>query len=392
MTSLRSVLGAAVALLPVLAFHPAMAQEELFETKAKQAFMIDAETGTVLFSKDPDRLIAPASLGKLMTAEVIFDAIKSGRYTMDDSFAVSENAWRTGGAPSGTSTMFAALKSVIRLEDLIQGIVVQSANDGCIIVAEGMDGSEANFATQMNERARKIGLEKSVFKNSTGLPAEGQVTTVRELTQLGLHLWKEYPELYKYYAQPDFTWNKIIQRNRNPLLAMGIGADGLQLGFTEGEGYAIVGSASQNGRRVFATLAGLANERERSEEARKLIEWGMKAFNRRELFADGEVVGEASVYGGEKGSVALKAKGPVSILIPITNRDKVIARIVYEGPMIAPVAEGTPVGALKVWVGDMLSQQTPLFAAENVGVGALHQRAFDAIGELLIGWMRQGFT
>ncbi len=392
MTSLRSVLGAAVALLPVLAFHPAMAQEELFETKAKQAFMIDAETGTVLFSKDPDRLIAPASLGKLMTAEVIFDAIKSGRYTMDDSFAVSENAWRTGGAPSGTSTMFAALKSVIRLEDLIQGIVVQSANDGCIIVAEGMDGSEANFATQMNERARKIGLEKSVFKNSTGLPAEGQVTTVRELTQLGLHLWKEYPELYKYYAQPDFTWNKIIQRNRNPLLAMGIGADGLQLGFTEGEGYAIVGSASQNGRRVFATLAGLANERERSEEARKLIDWGMKAFNRRELFADGEVVGEASVYGGEKGSVALKAKGPVSILIPITNRDKVIARIVYEGPMIAPVAEGTPVGALKVWVGDMLSQQTPLFAAENVGVGALHQRAFDAIGELLIGWMRQGFT
>lgn len=392
MTSLRSVLGAAVALLSVLASEPAMAQDALFETKAKQAFMIDAETGTVLFSKDPDRLIAPASLNKLMTAEVIFDAIKAGRYTMDDSFAVSENAWRTGGAPSGTSTMFAALKSVIRLEDLIQGIVVQSANDGCIIVAEGMDGSEANFATQMNERARKIGLEKSVFKNSTGLPAEGQVTTVRELTQLGLHLWKEYPELYKYYAQPDFTWNKIIQRNRNPLLAMGIGADGLQLGFTEGEGYAIVGSASQNGRRVFATLAGLANERERSEEARKLIDWGMKSFNRRELFADGEVVGEASVYGGEKGSVALKAKGPVSILIPITNRDKVIARIVYEGPMIAPVAEGTPVGALKVWVGDMLSQQTPLFAAENVGVGALHQRAFDAIGELLIGWMRQGFT
>lgn len=234
MTSLRSVLGAAVALLSVLASEPAMAQDALFETKAKQAFMIDAETGTVLFSKDPDRLIAPASLNKLMTAEVIFDAIKAGRYTMDDSFAVSENAWRTGGAPSGTSTMFAALKSVIRLEDLIQGIVVQSANDGCIIVAEGMDGSEANFATQMNERARKIGLEKSVFKNSTGLPAEGQVTTVRELTQLGLHLWKEYPELYKYYAQPDFTWNKIIQRNRNPLLAMGIGADGLQLGFTEG--------------------------------------------------------------------------------------------------------------------------------------------------------------
>lgn len=389
MTTSRSVLGAAVLVLATaMTSLMAAAQEDLFETRAKQAFMIDAETGTVLFSKDPDRLIAPASLNKLMTAEVIFDAVKSGRYSMDDSFAVSENAWRTGGAPSGTSTMFAALKSVIRLQDLIQGIVVQSANDGCIIVAEGMDGSEANFATQMTERARKIGLEKSVFKNSTGLPAEGQVTTVRELTQLGLHIWKEYPELYKYYAQPDFTWNKIIQRNRNPLLGMGIGADGMQLGFTEGEGYAIVGSASQNGRRVFAAMAGLASEKERSEEARKLIDWGMKAFNRRELFADGAVVGEASVYGGEKGSVALKAKGPVSILVPITNRDKVIARIVYEGPMVAPVEEGTPVGALKVWIGDTLSQQTPLFAAENVGVGALHQRAIDAVGELLIGWMR----
>jgi D-alanyl-D-alanine carboxypeptidase (penicillin-binding protein 5/6) len=383
---LRTALLLALSMMPAA---PAAAQEDLFETKAKQAFMIDAETGTVLFSKDPDKLIPPASLAKLMTSEIVFNAVKSGRHTMDDTFMVSENAWRKGGASSGGSTMFAVVKSVIRLGDLIQGIVVQSANDGCIVVAEGMAGSEENFAKLMTDRAREIGLKKSVFKNSTGLPAEGQVTTVRELAMLGLHLWKEYPDMYKIYSQPDFTWNKITQKNRNPLLAMDIGADGLKTGFTDDSGYAIVGSASRGDRRVFAAMSGLSSERERAEEARKLIDWGMKAFDRKLLFADGETVGEASVYGGEKGGVALKAKGPINIMVPITNRDKLVARIVYDGPLVAPVTEGTPIGVLKVWIGDTLSQETPLFAAENVGVGALYQRAFDAIGELLVGWMRK---
>ena len=390
MTSLRTVLGAALlALAAALPAATAVAQEELFETKAKEAFMVDAETGTVLFSKEPDALIPPASLAKLMTSEVIFNAIKTGQRSLADTFVVSENAWRTGGAPSGGSTMFAALKSVIPLESLIQGIVVQSANDGCIIVAEGMAGSEENFAKLMTDRARALGLEKSVFKNSTGLPAKGQVVTVRELAMLGLHMWKEYPELYKYYSQPEFKWNKINQRNRNPLLAMGIGADGMQTGFTEESGYAIVGSASSAGRRVFAAMGGMASERERAEEARRLIDWGMKAFDKKQLFDDGEVIGEASVFGGEKGGVALKAKGAVSILVPTTNRDKMIARIVYQGPVVAPVTAGTPVGALKVWIGDTLSQETPLFAAEDIAVGALHQRAIDAVEELLIGWTRQ---
>ena len=201
-------------------------------------------------------------------------------------------------------------------------------------------------------------------------------------------MWKEYPELYKYYSQPEFKWNKINQRNRNPLLTMGIGADGMQTGFTEESGYAIVGSASSAGRRVFAAMGGMTSERERAEEARKLIDWGMKAFDKKQLFADGEVVGEASVFGGEKGGVALKAKGPVSILVPITNRDKMIARIVYEGPVVAPVEAGIPVGSLKIWIGDTLSQETPLFTAEDIAVGALHQRAIDAVEELLVGWMR----
>lgn len=379
------VIAAVAALILGNAFA---AQAQLFETRAGQAFMIDADTGTVLYSKDPDKLIPPASLAKLMTMEVVFHALKSGRLRMDDTFLVSENAWRKGGASSGGSTMFAALKSSIRLEDLIQGVIVQSANDGCIIIAEGMAGSEENFAQLMTERARRIGLTKSVFKNATGLPAEGQVVNVRELAQLAVHIWREYPEYYHYYSQPNFTWNKITQSNRNPLLAMDIGADGMKTGFTEESGYAIVGSVNRDGKRVFAAMSGMATERERAEEARKLLDWGIRAFQRMELFADGEVVGEAQVYGGEKSGVTLKAKGPVAIFVPITNRDRLIARIVYEGPVVAPVEEGVRVGALKVWIGDTLSQETPLYTAEAVGLGALHQRALDAVGELMVGWLR----
>lgn len=388
MTYLGIAARLAAVILLALAGRVAPAAAQLLETRAPQAFMIDAETGTVLFSKDADRPIPPASLAKLMTMEVTFQAIKSGRYTLNDTFAVSENAWRKGGAPSRGSTMFAALKSTIRLEDLIQGVVVQSANDGCIVIAEGMAGSEESFATMMTERARTLGLTSSVFKNSTGLPADGQVVTARELTQLALHIWREYPEFYKYYSQRDFTWNKITQRNRNPLLSMDIGADGMKTGFTEESGYAIVGAVDRNGRRVFATLSGMKSERERAEETRKLLDWGVTAFQRNEIFAKDEVVGQAQVYGGERSGVALKADGPVAVLVPTANKDRLIARIVYEGPLVAPVAPGTKVGSLKIWIGESLSQETPLYTAEAVDVGPLHRRALDAIGELLVGWLR----
>ncbi|MBZ9794278.1 D-alanyl-D-alanine carboxypeptidase family protein [Mesorhizobium sp. ES1-4] len=370
----------------LLSLAPAHAQ--LFETKAAQAFMIDAGTGTVLFAKDADKPIQPASMAKLMTMEVVFNAIKSGRLKLDDAFVVSENAWRRGGAPSGTSTMFAKLKSAIRLEDLIQGVTVQAANDGCIVIAEGMAGSEDNFAAQMTERARQIGLKTSTFVNSTGLPADGQQTSVRELAQLALHLWREYPDLYRYYGLKDFTWNKISQRNRNPLLAMDIGADGLAVGASETSGFGIVASVSHDGTRVVAAMSGLANDKERAEEARKLLDWGVRSFEKTEIFAKDEVVGEAQVFGGAKSGVTLKAKGPIDIFLPITNRDKLTARIVYTGPVAAPVEKGQPVGALRVWIGDTLSQETPLFAAESIGVGTLPQRALDAVKELAIGWLR----
>ncbi len=388
MTSRISVPLALLAGLFVAIAMSAPAGAQLFETKAPQAYMIDAETGTVLFSKDPDKPISPASLAKLMTMEVVFNAVKSGRYSLDDTFAVSENAWRTGGAASRASTMFAAVRSQIRIEDLIKGVTVQLANDGCIILAEGMAGSEANFAQQMTERAREIGLEKSTFVNSTGLPAPGQTTSVRELAELGLHLWRTYPDFYQYYSLPEFTWNKILQRNRNPLIAMGFGADGLATGFTEGEGFAIVGSTNSGGRRLFAAMSGMASDRERSEEARKLLDWGMRAFEKTEIFAQDETVGEAQVFGGTKSHVQLVAQKPIAIFLPITNRERLVARVVYDGPISAPIDKGTPVGKLKVWIGDTLSQETPLYAAESVGVGSLQSRAFDAVKELAIGWLR----
>jgi D-alanyl-D-alanine carboxypeptidase (penicillin-binding protein 5/6) len=366
----------------------ASASAQTFETRAKQAYMIDAESGTVLYSKDPDKLAPPASLAKLMTIEVLFNELKQGRLTLDDTFAVSEYAWRKGGAAAGGSTMFAEVNSVVRIEDLIQGVVVQSGNDAAIVIAEGLGGTEENFAKMMTDRAREIGLEMSVFKNATGLPVEGQVVSARELAQLGLHIWREYPNYYRYYAQREFTWNGITQRNRNPLLDMGIGADGLKTGFTAEAGYGIVGAAEREGRRIFVALNGMTSERERADEARKMLDWGIRSFETNDLFEDGETIGEAKVFGGEKGGVALRAKGPVSILVPVTNRDRLIARIVYQGPVMAPVEAGTPVGTLKVWIGEALSQETPLFAAESVGVGSLWQRALDAVGELLVGWLR----
>lgn len=380
---LAGVLAFVLSLLSI-----ASAKAQLFETKAAQAFMIDAETGTVLFSKDADKLIQPASLAKLMTMEVTFNAIKSGRLKLDDTFVVSENAWRTGGAPSGTSTMFAKIKSTLRLEDLIRGVAVQAANDGCIVIAEGFAGSEDNFARQMTERARQIGLKDSIFVNSTGLPADGQQTTVRDLTSLALHITKSYPALYPYFGETDFTWNKISQRNRNPLLAMDIGADGLAVGASEQSGFGIVGSASQRGKRVIAAMSGLASDKERAEEARKLLEWGLRSFEKTEIFAKDETVGSAEVFGGMRPTVALKAKGPIDIFLPITNRERLTARIVYAGPLAAPVEEGQPVGSLRVWIGDTLSQETPLFAAETVNVGTLPSRAFDAAKELAVGWLR----
>jgi D-alanyl-D-alanine carboxypeptidase (penicillin-binding protein 5/6) len=374
---------AALALL--CAAGPAAGQD--YQTRARQALLVDADTGTVLFAKDEKAQIPPASLAKLMTMELVFRALAEKKASLTDSYLVSEFAWRTGGAPSGTATMFAALKSSVALENLIRGVIVQAANDACIIIAEGMAGSEGAFVDKMNERARELGLADSRFVNSTGLPAADQVVSVRDLAKLARHIITTYPERFAYYAEPEFSWNNITQQNRNPLLKMGMGADGMVTGWTKESGFAIVGTARRNDRRLVAVLAGLTSESERAEEARKILDWGFRSFEKIHLFDAGETVGEASVYGGAKPGVALAGKSGIDIYLPIGFRDKLRARVVYTGPLKPPVKAGDKVATLKVWVGEELSQETDLFAAETVLKGGIRRQATDAAKELLFGWI-----
>ncbi|PWI54250.1 D-alanyl-D-alanine carboxypeptidase [Rhizobium phaseoli] len=353
-----------------------------FATKAAQAYMIEASTGTVLLAKNEDQGFSPASLAKLMTMDLVFEAVTKGQITLDTEYPVSEYAWRTGGAPSRTATMFAALKSRVRVEDLIKGIAIQGANDSCIILAEGMAGSEQQFAESMTRRAREIGMDKAVFGNSTGLPDGKSKVTAREMVTLAAALQQSYPNLYPYFAQPDFEWNRIFQRNRNPLLGLDLGADGLATGFTEGEGYSIVASVQRDGRRLFLALAGIASDKERTEEAKRVLEWGLTAFENRQIFAEHEVIGAASVYGGTARTVDLIAKAPVSVYIPVSNPDRLSARIVYRWPLTAPVQPDYQAGTLRIFAGSRLLREVPLYTAQAVGEGSLSSRAVDAMLEL----------
>ena len=357
---------------------------------APHAILIDAENGGVLFERDADKLIFPASLGKLMTAEYVFNEIKEGRIKLTDEYMVSENAWRKGGAPSHGSTMFAAIYSKVPVDDLIHGMIIQSANDACIVLAEGIAGNEAAFAEKLTERARAIGLTKSVFTNSNGLPDPGEQVTTRELGMLARHIIRTYPDFYQLFGQADYTWNKIRQQNRNPLLGAMAGADGLKTGFTKEAGYGLVGSAVQNGLRLIVVVNGVATAKERADEAKKLLEWGFRNFEQRVLFAEGQTIGAAKVFGGASSRVDLTADGVVRVMLPKTGADKLIARIVYNGPVPAPVTEGTRIGNLKVWRNDNLILTMPLKATENVGKGNMSQRAFDAVTEMIIALFRAG--
>jgi len=357
-----------------------------FEAKSAQVFLIDADTGTVLFAKAADEKMPPASLAKLMTAAVVFNAVKGGKLNMDDTFKVSENAWRKGGAPSGGSTMFAKLGSIIKVGDLLHGAIVQSANDGCIVLAEGIAGSEAAFANLMNMEAQRIGLQNSHFTNATGLPDPGQFVTARDLATLAHHLIYDFPEYYPIYRETSFTWNNIRQENRNPLLSMNIGADGLKTGFTDESGYGLIGSAVRDGQRLILVMNGAGSEKERADEAKKLLDWGFRSFERVKLFGPDDVVGEANVFGGNQSTVGLVTKGGIEALLPRGGRDSVKGRVIYQGPIHAPVAKGTPVGTMELSVADTIVRQAPLYAASDVGVGSLPQRAYDGLRELLLGW------
>jgi D-alanyl-D-alanine carboxypeptidase (penicillin-binding protein 5/6) len=361
-----------------------------YDTDAPTAILIEAGSGSVLFEKNADELRAPSSMMKLMTVEVVFDALTRGDIKLTDEYKVSENAWRKGGAPAGASTMFAALNSRVPVADLLRGAIIQSGNDSCMILAEGMAGNETAFAEKMTARARALGMPKSTFANSNGLPDPGNKMTVRELGILARHIVQTYPEFYKLFGEREFTWNKIRQQNRNPLLGTLEGADSFKTGFTKDGGYGMVGSVVRDGMRLIVVVNGLETSDDRAAAAKKLLEWGFKNFEARTLFAADQTVGFAKMFGGENGSVALAAKEPVKVMVQKNGSDKLIARVVYSGPVRAPVEAGQPVGVIKVWRGANIAVETPLYTAEAVATGSTMRRAIDGASELVIGLFRAG--
>ncbi|WP_107675547.1 D-alanyl-D-alanine carboxypeptidase family protein [Agrobacterium sp. LAD9] len=366
---------------------PAQSQTAPFIAKAEQAYMVDAETGTVLLSQNENQPFPPASLAKLMTVEVVLDALSKGQVAPETAYPVSEYAWRTGGAPSRTSTMFAALKSSVSINDLLTGIIVQNANDGCIVIAEGMTGSDAAFAKRMTARAGELGMSRSTFTNSTGLPDPGNQTTARDMVRLAQHLHDTYPDRYGLFTKPDFEWNRIFQRNKNTLLMPGSGIDGLGLGFAEGSGFAAVVSAEREGRRVYLALSGIVDDKTRQEEARRVVDWGLTAFEKRHLFSKGEAVGSVSVYGGDVAHIDLSPKEDVSVLVPVNNPERISGRIVYRWPLNAPLDVGANAGTLRIFSGERLLREVPLYTKAAVGKGSLTQNATGALKELLLFWL-----
>jgi len=369
---------------------PAPRPGEPYQTAAPNAILMEGDGGSVLFEKSADALVPPASLSKMMTAEVVFNEIKQGRRKPTEEFILSTNAWRTGGAPSRTSSMFIPIHSRVTIDDLLHGLIIQSANDAAIALAEGLAGNEEKFAELMTQRARELGLNKATFGNSNGLPHPRQLMTVRELAKLAQHIVQTYPDYYRYYSEREYTFNKIRQFNRNPLLAMNIGADGLKTGFTKEAGYGLVGSAVQNGLRLIVVVNGLKSEKERADEAKKLLEWGFHNFQLNLLFEEGQVIADAKTFGGDQRNVPLVAQRPVRLMMARGVREKITARVVYSGPVQAPVQKGRKIGTLKVWRGDTMVLEVPLQAAEDVGTGTIPGRAWDAAGELLYGLFRAG--
>ncbi len=388
-----AVLAASAAILDALpAVHaaPVTTKSEGFQTSSPTAALLDPDSNSFLFEKNSDQPFAPASLAKLMTLEYVFNEIKQGHIKPDDEYIISENAWRKGGAPSHGSTMFAAIHSRVKVSDLIQGIIVDSANDACMAIAEALAGNEASFGAMLTKRAREIGLENSTFTNSTGLPDPNMHVTARDMAELARYIMQTYPEFYPNFAARDFSWNNIRQENRNPLLSMGIGADGLKTGETTDSGYSLVGSALQDNLRLIVVVSGARNDKERGDEAKKLLDFGFHGFETKILFAEGQTIGAAKVFGGDSSYVPLVGPGTVSLMMPRNTNDRLIARIVYNGPVPAPVTKGQPIGKLKVWRGDNVALEVPLQAADDVGTGTMSQRAMDGATELMIGLFRAG--
>lgn len=360
-----------------------------FQVNALQAVMIDGETGSILYQKNPKARFEPASLTKLMTAEVVFHLLESGKLDLDQQFKISVNAWRTGGAPSHTNTMFAAVTSSISILDLLRGMIIVNGNDAAIALAEGISGSEEKFASIMNERAKELGLTDSHFVNATGLPQDGQYTTASDIVKLSRHIALSYPQYFKIYSEPEITWSKITQRNKNPLMSMEIGAEGLAIAYSESSGFSMSAANRNGNRQLFLVVNGIKKEKDRPIEVAKLLNWGMGAFDFKEVFAKNEVVGQARVFGGEKSAVPLLVKEPVYILLNTEKKQTVSGKINYHGPLDAPIKADREVGKLQILVDRVVVLEKPVFTATEVAETGLAGKTKDALYELTIGWLRK---
>lgn len=385
---LRRILGPVVAAVLAAAMAhavPARAQEA-YDSRASQAILIDARTGRVLYEKDADTAIPPASMSKLMTMTLVFEALKAGKLTLDQQFIVNEDAWRRGGAMSGGSTMYAELNSSIRLDDLIKGSVVHSANDACIVIATAMAGSETAFAQRMTERARELGATNATFRNATGLPDPDHRMSVRDLSILARHIIVDLPEYYKYYSIPEFTWNNITQRNRNPLLVDYPGADGMKTGYTKEAGYGLVGSAQRDGRRLIMVIAGLKSINERKQEAQSLLDWGFRQFKSVDVYEKGDRVGQARVWGGTQRNVPLLAAANVRVALTTQEQELAEVKLAYNGPLMAPVEAGKEVGKVRFIVDGITVADVPVVTASAVEEEpSMWSRAVDSVFIMLFG-------
>ncbi len=340
---------------------PLSANASALNTSAKQAILFDAQTGQVLFEKNADQQMPTSSMSKVLTAYLIFDALKSGALNLDDTFQVSEKAWRKGG-----SKMFVEVNKEVKIEDLLRGVIIQSGNDATIVLAEGLSGSEEAFAENMNNKAKELGMDNSHFKNASGWPDPDHYSTARDLGKLALALTYNHPEYYKYYSETEFSYNDIVQRNRNPLLYQNIGADGIKTGYTQAGGYGLIGSGVKDNRRVILVINGLESSSARAQESKKLLQWGLNNFKNETLVKAGSVVGNAVVVLGKSESVDLAVKDDIYLTIPHNAAKDIKLLVSYNGPIKAPVKAGQEIGTLTISIPNQPDIKKPVFATDSI--------------------------
>jgi serine-type D-Ala-D-Ala carboxypeptidase (penicillin-binding protein 5/6) len=369
-------------LLLSLALALAAVPARAFDTAAKAAWVYDVTTQTVLMDKNADQPLPPASMSKLMTILMLFEALRDGRVTMETEFAVSARAKAMGG-----STMFLQETDRPTVQDLIRGMIINSGNDACVVVAEGLAGTEEAFSDQMTLRARALGMTNSVFRNASGWPADGHVMSMRDLGILSQHLIEDFPDYYPIFAETEFNYQDRAPanaRNRNPLLELGVGADGLKTGHTQEAGYGLAGSARQGDRRVIFVITGLATDEARAEEAERIVSWAFRQFSEKTVAKAGVRVAEAGVHMGSTDSVGLVPAEDVRLLVPALVQDSMTAEVLYNGPLTAPIAAGTAVAELIVHVPDLPDRRIPLVAEADVGSAGFFKRLSTA-GQALYG-------